>query len=123
MAMSSSSTDRSVSQNNSERLSSSRTSTAACSECPQRFWTVPLIPANCLFRCPSLTRTTVPLSASLASMSLSLLHPPWWCYYNRVALVHPATLYHHNTTDAQATIVQTIHGTGNPSIVRSSWYQ
>src|SRR5215204_707074 len=73
--MSSSAKDRSGSQNNSERPSSSRTSTAACSELPQRFCTVPLIPANWSFQCPSLTRTTVPLRASLTCKSLGLLCP------------------------------------------------
>src|SRR5215203_616306 len=70
-AMSPSTTDRSVSQNNSARPSSSRTSTAACSELPQQFCTVPVIPANWLFQCPSLTCTTVPLRASFACKASS----------------------------------------------------
>ena len=76
-AMSPSATDRSVSQNNSERPSSSRTSTAACSEFPQQFCTVPIIPANWLFQWPSLTRTTVPLRASLACKTSNLLFIYW----------------------------------------------
>src|SRR5918994_3421194 len=71
--MSASTTERSGSQNDSERRSSKSTSTAACSELPQRFCTVPLIPAKSLFQCPSLTRTTVPLRASYACKSLDLL--------------------------------------------------
>src|SRR5829696_3785605 len=73
MAISCSTTERSVSQNNSGRPSSRRTSTAACSELPQRCCTVPLMPENWLFQWPSLTLTTVPLRASLACTSFSLL--------------------------------------------------
>src|SRR5215217_2434545 len=74
MAMSSSTTARLGSQNNSRCPSSSRTSTAACSELPQHLWIVPYIPANSDFQCPSLTLTTVPLRASYASkMFISLL--------------------------------------------------
>src|SRR3712207_2727195 len=62
--MASSATSKSGSQNNSERLSSNNTSTAACSDCPQQCWIVPSIPANSAFQCPSLTRTIVPLRAS-----------------------------------------------------------
>src|SRR5215203_6997033 len=64
--MSLSTASRLGSQNNSERPSSSRTSTAACSDCPQHAWIVPCIPANSVFQCPSLTRTAVPLRASYA---------------------------------------------------------
>src|SRR5215212_4812384 len=72
--MSSSTTARLGSQNNSRCPSSSRTSTAACSELPQHLWIVPYIPANSDFQCPSLTFTTVPLRASYASkMFISLL--------------------------------------------------
>src|SRR5215204_7172880 len=95
--MSSSTTDRSGSQNNSERPSSSRTSTAACSDCPQHTWIVPHIPANWLFQCPSLTRTTVPLRASYASKKLT---PPYSLGRGRnpsVALIHPYMLYQQHT--------------------------
>src|SRR5918998_4409205 len=64
--MSSSTTSRLGSQKNSRCPSSSRTSTAAYSELPQHSWIVPYIPANSVFQCPSLTRTTVPLRASYA---------------------------------------------------------
>src|SRR4028119_195319 len=62
-----STTSKSESQNNSERLSSNSTSTTACSDCPEHFCTVPSIPANSAFQCPSLTRTNVPLRASYGS--------------------------------------------------------
>ena len=68
--MASSATSRSGSQNNSERLSSNRTSTAACSDCPQQCWIVPNIPANSVFQCRSLILTSVPLRASYASKRL-----------------------------------------------------
>src|SRR5215208_345826 len=69
--MSTSTASRLESQNNSERPSSSRTSTVACSELPQHFCIVPCIPANWLFQCPSLTRTTVPLRASYRSTAFT----------------------------------------------------
>ncbi len=88
--MSSSTTDRSESQNNSERPSSRRTSTAACSDGPQRCRTVPRIPAKCLLLCPSLTRTTVPLRASLACKSFSLPSCSSWLRSRR----HPRPSHH-----------------------------
>src|SRR4051812_26775548 len=110
MAMSSSTTDRSGSQNNSERPSSKRTSTAGCAEFPQTFCTVPLIPESWLFQCPSLTRTTVPLRASLACtsfilLSFSVLLPSW--QHSRLSYHRPE--WH--------------HGKGCPSVLRSSWHQ
>ena len=71
--MSSSTKDGSGSQNNSELPTSSRTPTAACSGFPQQFCTVPITPARWPFQWTSLTRTTVPLRASLACTSLYLL--------------------------------------------------
>src|SRR5215204_1847732 len=68
--MSLSTASRLGSQNNSERPSSSRTCTSACSDCPLHAWIVPSIPRSSLFQCLSLTRTTVPLRASYNSKSL-----------------------------------------------------
>src|SRR5918997_384367 len=58
--MSSSTTSRLGSQNSSKRPSSISTSTAACSDRPQTFCTVPSLPAKSVFQCPSFTLTNVP---------------------------------------------------------------
>jgi hypothetical protein len=68
--MSSSTTERSASQNNRKLPSSNRTSTAPCAPLTQAPCMVALIPAHSLFQWPSLTRTTVPVCASYDSKAL-----------------------------------------------------
>src|SRR5215207_6655210 len=87
--MSLSTASRLGSQNNSERPSSSKTSTAACSDCPQHAWIDPYIPLNWLFQCPSRTRTNVPLRASYASKSL-----PLFSWSGPKQLRYPRSPYH-----------------------------
>src|SRR4028119_1151025 len=83
-----SATSKSESQNNSERLSSNSTSTAACSDCPQQYWIVPSIPANSFFQCPALIRTSVPLPASY--------HCTRFSSHSHLTLTQTALLVHRN---------------------------
>src|SRR5918994_2894168 len=120
----SSPTSRSGSQNNSERLSSNRTSTPACSDCPQQCWIVPNIPAKSLFQCPFLTRTSVPLRASYHSIRFT-------SESSRSGLAHSVSLVRPKTLDALPSWERTypsyhrraFHGVGDPFILSSSWYQ